>query len=208
MAELNLYVGEDQIIPTGSGVGFFGDGGFTSPVSIGSFNGRTFVTNLDGTEEGFEINNIKRVSSSGCVYGQDGNELNLLALPNTLATLNIRFEHSIDVQTQSAEFFVYDGTATSGVPNKDNDPSGLTAYCAEIRHTDEVQIANGLGDSTWQDIHGSTSLSMVSSPGTSGLRPLGAFTTDTRHDWYIAMSVTPTQFGDKQFGILFQLEFI
>ncbi len=208
MANLNLYVGEDQLIPDGSGVGFYGDDGFGAPISIGSFNGRTFVTNPSGNIEGFEANNIKRISSSGLIYGQTGSGIKLTQLPNLLSTLNLRFTHVSDVNTQSVKFYVYDGTSTDGVPNKNNDPSGLTAWCAEIRHTSETQVDNGLGDTVWQDTHGSTYLSLIDSPGTSGLRPLGSLTVDTRHDWYVAMSVSPNQFGDKLFGILLELEFL
>lgn len=208
MAELILYVGEDQRIPAGSGIGFYGDG-FGLSISRGAFNERTFVTDASGIIQGFEANNNKRLSSSGVIHGQTGSGISLLALPNTLATLNLRFNHTSDVNTQSVKFYVYDGTITDGVPNKNNDPSGLTAWCAEIRKNSERQdVSNGLGDSTWQDIHGSTPLSLIDSPGTSGLRPLGSFTIDTRHDWYIAMSVTPDQFGDKLFGILLETEFL
>jgi hypothetical protein len=190
-------------------MGFYGNDGIGSPIVVGGFNGRTFVTDPSGTIHGFEANNNKRISSSGLIYGQIGSGINLLQLPNTLATLNLRFSHTSSVSTQSAAFYVYDGTLSDGVPNKNNDPSGLTAWCAEVRKTDNKQdVSNGLGDSTWQDIHGSTSLSLISSPGTSGLRPDGSFTVDTRHDWYIAMSVSPDEFGDKVFGILMEVEFL
>lgn len=208
MADLNLYVGEDQIVPTGSGIGFFGDDGFAAPIAVDGYNGRTFVVNPSGTVAGFEANNNKWASSTGVINGQTGSGISLLSLPNTLSTLNIRFTHTSDVNTQNVLFYVYDGSLTGGVPNKNNDPSGLIAWCAEIRHTDEEQVANGLGDSTWQDTHGSTSLSLIDSPATSGLRPLGASSVDTRHDWYVTTSISPTQFGDKFFGILFETEFL
>lgn len=209
MAEFNLYVGEDQVVPNTSGIGFYGDEGFGTAILIDDFNGRTFVTDTSGTIEGFEANNNKRSSSSEVIHGQTGSGISLLALPNTLATLNLRFTHPSQVNTNSVVFYVYDGTSSGGVPNKDNDPSGLIAWCAQIRKNSERQdVANGIGNSTWVDTHGSTFLSLIDSPGTSGLRSLGSFTVDTRHDWYIAMSVTPNQFGDKLFGILIELEFL
>lgn len=205
---INIYLGEDQLLPDGSGIGFYGDDGFNSPVLIGEYNGRSFVTNEDGSEEGFECNNIKKISTSGLIYGQTGSGITLTSLPNTLATFNIRFEYSTQVRTLSGRLYVFDGSLSGTTPNIDNDPSGLTAYCAEIRHVSEIQDDDGLGDSTWQDIHGSTYLDVVSSPGTSGLRPNGSLTQDTRHDWYIAMSCTPEEFGDKQFAMYFETEFI
>ena len=209
MANLNLYVGEDQLVPNGSGIGFYGESGFGSAILIGAFNGRTFVTDPSGSIEGFEANNNKRLSSSDVIHGQTGSGIPLLSLPNTLATLNLRFTHPSNVNTNAVVLYIYDGTSTGGVPNKNNDPSGLTAWCAEIRKNEERQdVSNGLGNSAWQDTHGSTTLDLIDSPATSGLRPLGAFSVDTRHDWYVAMSVTPNQFGDKLFGILLETEFL
>jgi len=205
---VSIYLGENQLLPDGSGIGFYGDDGFGSPVLIGQFNGRTFVTNSVGTEEGFECNNIKRISSSGLIHGQTGSGIKLTDLPNTLASLNIRFEHPSSVRTLSAKVYIYDGSISGTTPNINNDPSGLTCYCAEIRHPSEVQDDVGLGDSTWIDTHGSTFLNLISSPGTSGLRPNGSLTLDTRHDWYVAISVTPEEFGDKQFGLYFETEFL
>ena len=63
MADLILYVGEDQKVSTGSGIGFYGDS-FGTPILRGEFNERTFVTDASGTIFGFEANNNKRISSS------------------------------------------------------------------------------------------------------------------------------------------------
>jgi len=209
MAHVRVYVGEDQQLPASSGLGFFGSDGFGAPVAVGQYPGRTFVTDASGLTTGFECNNNRRSSASGVINGQTGSGISLLSLPNTLATINIRFINSFDVRTQSARFHIYDGTETIyGIVNKDNDPVGLTCYCAQIRHTSELQVPNGGGDATWVDIHGSTYLSLISSPGTSGLRPAGAFTEDTRHDWYVAISPTPTQLGNKLFGMYFELEYL
>ncbi len=208
MADMNLYVGEDQIVPTGSGIGFYGDSSFGAAISVGSYNGRTFAVNPSGTVRGFEANNNKFINTSGVIYGQTGSGIALLRLPNTLATLNLRFSNLANVNTQSVKFYVYDGSSTGGIPNKNNDPSGLTSFCAEIRNNDDTQSLNGLGDPSWIDIHGSVFLDLIDSPGTSGLRPNGGFTVDGRHDWYIAMSVTPNEFGNKFFGILIETEFL
>lgn len=209
MAEVRLYAGEDQYVISPSGLGFFGENGFGDPVQKNQFNARTFVCNASGTTESFECNNNQWVSTTGVIHGQSGSGILLTELPNILATANFRFLHSSIVQTQSAKLFIFDGTYDgNGDANRNNDPSGLTAYCAEIRHTDPVQGDNGFGDTTWQDIKGSSSLALISSPGTSGYRPNGSLTTDTRHDWYVAISPTPTTFGSKYFGMLFETEFL
>jgi hypothetical protein len=205
---ISVYLGEDQLLPDSSGIGFYGDDGFGAPILIGGYNGRTFVTNSDGTIEGFECNNIKKISSSGLIYGQTGSGITLTSLPNTLATFNIRFEYPSSVRTLSGKLYIFDGSLSGTVPNINNDPSGLTCYCAEIRHSSEIQDDIGIGDSNWTDTHGSTFLNLISSPGTSGLRPNGSLTLDTRHDWYVAISATPYEFGDKQFAMYFETEFL
>lgn len=208
MATLSIYLGEDQLLPDDLGIGFFGNDGFGAPVIIGEYNGRTFVTNTSGTSENFECNNTKFLHASGTILGQTGSGILLTELPNHLATFNVRFGHPQSVRAASPKLYIYDGTETDDEPNKENDPSGLTCYCAEIRHTGVIQDDTGLGDIQWMNIHGSTFLSMVESPGTSGIRPYGIYTYDTRHDWYVAMTVTPTLHGNKQFGMYFELEFV
>lgn len=208
MASLDIYLGEDQLLPTGFGIGFFGNNGFGAPVQIGEFQGRTFVTNASGTVQNFEANNNKRASSTTVINGQIGSGIQLTALPNTLATINMRFDNTQSVRTLSPKLYIFDGSFNGSTPNFTTPPTGLTMYCAEIRHTDEIQTDNGLGDATWLDISGTTFLSLIDSPGELGLRPGGAFTSDTRHDWYIAMSCSPTELGNKMFGLYFEVEFL
>lgn len=205
---ISIYVGEDQLLPSSSGLGFYGNDGFGAPILIGEYNGRTFVTNQNGIIEGFECNNNKKISTTGVINGQTGSGISLISLPNNLSTINIRFEYPSEVRTLSGKFYIFDGIVVSGIPSIDNDPSGLVCYCAEIRHPSVIQDPDGLGDTDWIDVHGSTFLELISAPGTSGLRPLGSLTSDIRHDWYVAMSATPFQFGDKQFAMYFETEFL
>jgi hypothetical protein len=209
MATLKVYVGEDQLLPDNKGVGFFGDDGFGDPVEKGLYNGRTFVVGASGTAESFECNNNKWLSSNEVINGQIGSGILLDALPNYLTTVNLRFEHSVSVQVVDAKFYIYDGSTSGGEPNKNSAPTGLSVYCYETRHTDNIQTANGLNPiKIWQLTGGETYLNLVTSPGTSGYRTLGSFTTDTRHDWYVAISATPTLFGNKSFGMYSEIEFL
>lgn len=209
MAQVDIYLGEDVLLTAGFGVGFFGDGGFGAPILIGAFNGHTFVTDTSGALEGFEANNNKRLDASRVIHGQQGSGINLTQLPNSLATINLRFENAEEVTTNSPQLYVFDGSFDgSGIPNFTTAQTGLVMWCAQIRHTTEEQIDNGLGDSAWLNINGATFLSLVTSPGTLGLRPGGSFTSDTRHDWYVAMSCTPSELGDKAFGLYFETEFL
>jgi len=44
---VDIYLGEDQVLPDGSGVGFYGDDGFGAPILIGEYNGRTLYTIIE-----------------------------------------------------------------------------------------------------------------------------------------------------------------
>ncbi len=211
MATLSIFLGEDQILPTGSGIGFFGDGGFDFPIQIGEFNGRSFVTNTSGTLAGFEVNNIKYFAGpgwgtapsavSGVILGQTGSGLALIAVPNTLASLNVRFEHTSNITTQNIKLFSFDGV------DLNNPQSGIDVFAAELRHTGEEQSPNGLGDTVWQAIGGATVLNLISSPGSGGFRPDGPSTSDIRHDHFIALSMSPNEPGNKLFSFAISMEF-
>jgi len=207
MATLGLHIGEDQLLVLPSGIGFYGPGGFDGPITIGDFNNRTFVTNTTGDIQGFEANNNKYFAGtapaavSGVIHGQTGSGIALISLPDRLATINARFEHTTAVQVQNPKFIVFDGSSI------ENDPSGIIVYTAEIRHNSDIQNPVGLGDAVWQDTKGATVLNLISSPGTLGKRLSGPLTTSIRHDWYIAVSVQPQTPNDKIFGFSITLEF-
>jgi len=199
-----MYIAETDVrIDTGEALGFFGPDGFGDPLSLNEFNGRTFVTNTAGSVAKEECDNCRRSSSSGVIIGQTGTGISLINLPNYLATANIRFTHPQEVLVQNAKLIAFDGSVLA------NAPTGLNVYGAEIIHTSRLQTDSGTGDTTWTLMAGSgTSLPLVNSPGTSGISPLGPATTDTRHDWYVALSVSPTTPGDKTFGFKVDLEYI
>jgi hypothetical protein len=205
MAAFGFYAGEDFTVydATGSGLGFFGDG-FGVSLGIGNYNARTFITNSAGTVEGPEVDNIKYTASNSGIIGQAGSSVLLTQIPNYKSTLNIRFTHSTSVKVSNTEFRIYDRS------NINNPASGLTCRVAEIIHPDTTQTNNGSGDSTWTNAGGSGSkLSLVNSPGTSGLSPSGVNTSSTRHDWYVAISASPDTIGAKtEFGAYVATEYI
>ncbi len=204
MSEVNMYIAETDVsIGTGEALGFYGYSGFGSSLSLNEFNGRTFVTDTAGSIAYEECDNCRRTSASGVIIGQTGDGINILNLPNYLATINLRFTHPQAVLIQNARLIAFDGSDTG------NAPTGLNVYGAEIIHTSKLQTATGTGDSVWTLMQGSAvQLNLVDSPGTSGISPLGPATTDTRHDWYVALSVSPTIPGDKSFGFRIDLEYI
>lgn len=211
MATLQIYTGEDTLLPSTSGLGFFGDDGFGSPIALGEYNGRTFVTNASGSSENFECNNNKYDGPSGVVYGQTGLGISLSNLPNELATINIRFTHGSPAYCQKAKLWIFDGTFNGSSPNKENPVDGLTFYAAEIRHRSNIQtISSAYSDTAWSDlsVSGSNYISLVNSPGEFGIRQGGFEELSDRHDWYVAMTCTPTSLGNKMFGMTMVLEYL
>jgi len=211
MATLNLYAGENTLLPTSSGLGFFGSSGFGSPIAIGEYNGRTFVTNDDGTVEGFECNNNKYLSPSSVVHGQTGSGLALQNLPNELSTINVRFTHNSPVYCQAVRLWVFDGSFTGTVPNKESPTENMVFYAAEIRHTSRLQNTLSVySDASWSDLSasGSNYIGLVDSPGTNGIRKGGFEQLSSRHDWYVAFTCSPTQLGDREFGMTVELEYL
>lgn len=211
MATLNLYAGENTLVPANLGLGFFGNDGFGAPVIVGEYQGRTFIANASGTSENFECNNNKYLAPSSVLHGQAGSGILLTELPNELATINIRFTHGNPIYTQFGKMYIYDGTSDGIVPNKTTPPTGMDFYGAEIIHPTNIQTNVGNGDGTWNEIttSGSNWLTLTNSPGTLGVRDGGpSYILDDRHDWYVALSCSPTQLGSKQFGVLVELEYL
>lgn len=204
MSSINMYIAESDVkIDVGEALGFFGPDGFGDPLSLNEFNGRTFATTTSGVTAYEECDNCKKTSTSGVIIGQTGDGINLINLPNYLATINLRFTHAQSVLVQNASLIAFDGSDIT------NAPTGLNVYGAETIHTSRLQTDTGTGDSTWTQLQGSgQSLGLVDSPGTSGISPLGPATTSTRHDWYVPLSVSPTTPSSKQFGFYAQLEYI
>lgn len=174
---------------SGSGIGFFGAGGFGSSVQVGSWNSSSFITNSAGTTQGPQINNVQYANSASGVLPGVG-ATGLLYIPNYQATFNYRLTNPTPVHTQNSYLTVYDGTA-----NLANGPSGLVAMMAEIRHYSQLQNTLGSGSPAWVNVAGTGSvLSLSNSPCTSGI---GGGGPDTQHDWFIAISESPSSVGGK-----------
>lgn len=197
MAEIKIYIAETDVsIGVGETLGFFGPNSFGDPLSVGEFNGRTFITDVNGATQFVECDNCRKISSTGVVVGQAGNGINIRNLPNYLSTVNLRFTHPQAVLVQNVRLIA-------------NIPTGLAIYGAEIIHTNRLQTTIGVGDVSWVPMSGvGQSLTLVDSPATSGISPFGPASIDVRHDWYVALSAKPTTPGDKQFNFQIDLEYI
>ncbi len=195
----------------GSGLGFFGTGGFGFSVQVSSYQDRTFITNGAGTIQGFEVDNNKFLD--GGAFGAEpnvsgvtllGSGLLLSQLPNYLSTVNIRFTNDTAVTTQNAILYIHDRVS------KVNAPSGVKTQVAEIIHIGTDNGPVGSGDSVWIRASGNgATVPMVSGPGMSGFSPAGTATSADRHDWFAAISPTPLSIGSHtEFGLFFELEFL
>jgi hypothetical protein len=155
---------------SGSGLGFYGTPGFGASVGVGTYQGRTFITDATGAIQGPEVNNVQYFNPGSGILGQAGSGIGLRAIPNWQATLNIRFTNDTAVKTQNCKFMVYDRV------NTNNPASGVTTKAAQIIHPNNVQGPGGSGDTTWWTFNAAaTGLAMplVNSPGTSGFSPNG-----------------------------------
>lgn len=205
-AAITFHAGEGFTIHnlSGSGLGLYGAAGFAASVSVGAWQGRTFITNGAGTTQGPEVDNVQYLNSASGILGQSGSGIHLKCIPNYQATLNIRFTNDVACRTQNVQLRIFDRVS------ENNAPSGVTCAVAEIVHPDPSQTMNGSGSSAWVFPAGDDIiLYLTDSPGTSGLRPNGSSTTDTQHDWYAAISASPNSIGSKtNFGLYLSLEYL
>lgn len=216
------------------GLGFYGLAHGLS-VPVGSVQDTTFVTNEDGTTEGFRLNNTA-MSSLGdsntigtCnINGADAS--NLDKLPNYLCPLNIRFTNEDAVRVQECKLRIFNKT------DIDTPAQGVTTYVYEARHPSSLGTVGNLNhrgrsDNSWVEFSSSTTnnagqvldMTFTPSPGPSGTNTnsqdsdtaLGYTTTQgvthasTQHDWYVALSAEPESIGSKQdYALYFTLEYL
>jgi len=219
MAEIVFYADENFAIDnlSGSGLGFFSSDGFGGSVLVGSFNGRTFITDGNGVTQGAEVDNLQFLNVGSGIVGQAGSGIHVLAVPNYLATLRMNFNHASAINVTNAEMRIYDRYDINNLA------SGVTVRMVELIHPTITQIADGSGDNTWigttanpqsgtNTVGGSgTTVPLANSPGESGLHAgNGSDSTwvDTQHDWYVGISASPDSVGSKtKFGLYASLEY-
>jgi hypothetical protein len=209
----------------GSGLGFYG-GGYGISVPVDTFQDTTFTTNSDGTATDYiQLHNCKYTATSG--VNADGNSIELDKLPNYLAPLNVRFTHSTAVKVQNCKLRIFDRNDIT------KHASGVSSMVYEVRHPSALQSVTNLNfrgraDSTWLEYDSEDSatpadMTFTSSPGMSGLNTdstdtdtgkgysttAGSSHTESRHDWYTAISASPHSIGSKtQYGLYFTVEYL
>lgn len=184
------------------GIGFFGPEGSGSYVPVGQWNSTTYIVHGDPWIPYAQIQNIAyHASNSGIVDGVI--PLHLRSIPNYQATLNIRFDQDHPVRIFNARCNLYDGD------DLDNPPYGWNARLAEVIHTSKIQTNTGTGDQTWHIASTGESISLTNNPGPTGAYA-GRYVFDgyERHDWYVAISVSPEQVGSRTAGLNVYLEYL
>lgn len=154
----------------------FAGASFDDPITVNAYNDTTHVESSAGADDssGNTPNNVKFVSQAGGTGGDsqadwgDGTE-DLDAITNAEATLKITVAHDSAIAVTNISVYGYDGTTTTNVP------TGVDLRIAEV------------GDTNWTEAEGSAaalSLTDQETPATS-------------HDFYLAISESPTSIGEK-----------
>lgn len=134
-----------------SGLGFYGSGGFGTSVPLLNYQGKTFVTSSDGTNQGPEARNVQYTTVSGCTISA-GTGL-LSKINSSEATLVVNFDHTASVKVQNAQLRIYDRD------NIDNPATGVITKIAEIANFGGGTISY----STWVGNNGNDILTTVGS---------------------------------------------
>jgi len=217
VATISFLAGEAFTIQDigGSGLGFYGPGGFGQSIQVGSYQDNTYITDSTGALAGPKADNVKYVhANSGMLPTAD---VRLLQdIPNYQATLQIEFTHTSAVRVQNAELRIFDRT------NINLPAVGVTTKVAEVVHpwtTSQPAGPLGSGDTQWWSPGGSGGtyagrtyddpVSLVDSPGSGGWSPSGVNTVDTIHDWFVLLSASPDSIGSKvNYGLYVSLEYL
>lgn len=246
MAEIKFYGnilgfnGEPTYIDhtIGSGLGFFGAGGFGVSVPVKSQQSSTYITNSSGTVGSVMLRNTAMVTPGnatsllkGTVKVDNTAVYDLNNLPNNLCPLNIRFTHITPVAVKNCKLRIFDRN------NIQNQASGVSTYVYEARHPSISTTATNLihradpgpanAKNVWNvfdPVFPNADMLLTDSPGSSGKNTsagdgsagtLGWVTQEgsshlsDRHDWYLALSSEPQEPGAKmQYGLYFSLEYL
>ena len=207
ISELSTYT---AITTSGSGLGFYGSN-FGTSISVGNIQDTTFITNSVGTASGQGVSNTKADSADftkvyHAAFG--ASSVLLTRLQNKHAPINIRVEESSNIVLTNNKIYIYDRNVIT------NNPTGVSCYLAEVirLNTEAFSGSNGKGDATWQLCSGSgATLSLTPSPGSGGIAAwadaVNGGTGDVRHDWYVAISASPTSIGSKLFALYYSGEY-
>ena len=148
----------------------FSNGTFGQPIQVGSYNDKTHVRTSGGTDKSASNSphNTKYLTSTTMSLN-GGASANLSTLTTGNSPLKITITESVNITVTDIKMYAYDGTTTT------NAPSGMNVYLAEQ------------GDSSWTQAHGSGNALTLDNHSTAA----------TSHDFYVAISASPTSVGVK-----------
>jgi hypothetical protein len=177
-----------------------------------------------------------RSQAPGKVYLSDvGSGILLDKLPNYLCPLNIRFTHTEAVKVQNCKLRIFD---RNDINNHASGVVTYVYECRHpLSSTSDGNLSHkapGRSTDTWvvfDPTLAMADMSFTNSPGSSGLNTLltdttldlyfssnyidsstyklGSLHTNTRHDWYVALSSEPITIGSKtQYGLYFSVEYL
>lgn len=154
---------------------FAGSGGFDTAITVGQYNDTTHVESNVGANDssGNTPNNNKFVSQTGGTGGDsqadwgDGTE-DLDQITDAECALKITFAHSPAVAITNHILYAYNGSATATGPTE-----------VDFRAAEQ-------GDANFTEAEGSGSAVSVTDSGSA-----------TSHDFYFAISASPTTVGEK-----------
>lgn len=164
---------------------FAGAGGFDTKITVGSYNDSMHVKSSGGSDvsSGNTPKNTKFISQTGGTGGDSqvdkgSGTVDLDTLATGDAPLKINFSDAASVATESALFYAYDGTTPATAP------VGVDFRAAEI------------GDANWTEAEGSGAPVTITDD-----------TAATSHDYYFAVSASPTSVGLKSFKYRIELTY-
>lgn len=200
---------------SGSGLGFYGAGGFGSSVSTTSYQDNTFITNADGTAQYGSVRNVKYLSTTGC-YGKEAAATGILTqLNGSDATLFIHFDHTTAVKVQNAQLRIYDRdspdnpaigviTKVAEIINFGSDCAAGTGTVTTWLSTPGVGVGNGgsnpnyasyaYGDASWWGSPWPSGDNYLGVQGTEGLR------TSVRPGYTNSVGIRFENFTDYQYN--------
>lgn len=214
-AQIKFYGGDNGVYDIdsgGSGIGFFGTS-FGQSVAVGSYQDTTYITDGNGSVQGLPLSNWKYTHARSGIYQGDSTQYPISGIPNSLATVNVRFTNDTAVKCQNVRMRIYDRA------NLNRAPSGVTTQVAELCRPNNIFGAQsttgpwGSGSASWTTANPTGSSTIITaitqSPGISGINVRSTTATDTRHDWYFLLSASPTSIGSKtDYGLYFSLEYL
>lgn len=215
-ATLAFLAGQNTVADISNmALGFYGPNNFGTTIRVSQWADNTYVSDPSGTTQGAKACNVKYIDSQTGQLGT-GDTHNLRDIPNSLATLNVRFTNDTACLAQNVTATFYDRS------NPANPPVGCTMKMAEIVHpstTMNPSSPTGTGSASWAMPGGAggtingrvydAPLSLTNSPGPNSANAGGAAVASTTHDWFLALAASPDSIGSKTYvGVYISLEYL